>query len=144
MGPSLNAQDMDHGGSWPEDSESRRQSRLLFWSVLILDHVVSIGHGRHTAFRSESITQSLPAVKDLRQADSHASSGGDHTSTTPSPFPHAARLMFSYGSFINLLNVDDEATVDLTAREDAIKQELRQLSKGYNDLPFNMRWSAEK
>jgi hypothetical protein len=52
--------------------------------------------------------------------------------------------MFSYGSFINLLNVDDEATVDLTAREDAIKQELRQLSKGYNDLPFNMRWSAEK
>lgn len=140
----VGAQDMDHGGSGPEDSESRRQSKLLFWSVLILDHVVSIGHGRHTAFRSESITQSLPTVEDLGGADSHASPDEDHTSTTSSPFPHAARLMFSYGSLINLLNVDDEATVDLTAREDAIKQELRELSKGYNALPFNMRWSAEK
>lgn len=109
--------------------EDRRLNRLVFWSVLLMDYALAFGVGRQTTFRPEDITQSLPTEEDLRPAS--PARAGD---APRSPFPFAARMMRSYGEWINALNKGEGNRDVRDARSAAIKE--------YNNLPPDMQWNV--
>ncbi|ORX38734.1 hypothetical protein BD324DRAFT_622136 [Kockovaella imperatae] len=112
------------------DPETSRLNRLCFWSVLILDYVVSLGVGRPTSLRPDSITQQLPSQSDLQ------SSGAS------SPFAYAAEMMHSFGPLINLLNSEQFKTRPYTLI-DQVREERSAIMRWYRQLPQEMQWSAD-
>ncbi|KAL7419454.1 aminopeptidase [Cryptotrichosporon argae] len=146
---------LDPGPESDIAEDERRLNRLVFWSTLVLDFALSFGVGRQTTFRPEEITQLLPTDEDIQvRAAGHVDvADPDPTSTSPrtamarsmaeagprrSPFPHAARMMVSYGRLINLLNGqhDEESEREaMAARETAIRE--------YSRLPEDMVWNVQ-
>ncbi|GFZ45812.1 hypothetical protein JCM24511_03542 [Saitozyma sp. JCM 24511] len=120
----------------PESSiseEDRRLNRLVFWSVLLMDYVLSFGVGRQTTFRVEDITQTLPTEEDIRITLPCAS-----PESPRSPFPYAAKMMISYGPLINMLNREQDPV-----RFDSDIQSARAAAiKEYNHLPQDMQWNV--
>ena len=114
------------------DLETSRQNRLCFWSVLILDYTVASGVGRPTTLDPNSITQSYPSDADIRQA----------APVLPSPFPHIARIMHSFGTLINLLN--SESALDQESWRARVELERIAITQTYHALPHQMRWTPEK
>ena len=110
-------------GGVAHDLEDVNANRLVFWNVLMLDHIVSLGLGRPTTFRLEQVTQTLP----------------DHNSSQPGPFAMAARLMYVHGQLINQLNMDDLVS-DIRKLE--VTQAKCSVTTCYNSLPPEMQWSA--
>jgi hypothetical protein len=121
-----------------EPAEESRLNRLVFWSVIIMDHALAFGVGRQTTFRLEDITQTLPSDADLRP------NGTAPTLDAPrSAFPHAVKQMWSYGPLINMLNSNhagqDPAKIELDI------QNARALAMvEYNQLPEDMQWNVGK
>ena len=105
-----------------------RQNRLCFWSLLVLDTIVSFGVGRETSFQPEAITQLVPSGEDM----------GSYASRPP--FIYAAEMMWSYGTLNNLLNTE----VDTGLSVELIRAERAKIMRRYHELPIDMVWSTEK
>ena len=116
------------------DPETSRLNRLRFWSVLLTDYSVSLGVGRATSLRPEAITQTYPTDEDMQLP----------AGSTPSSFPHAARLMASYGTLINMLNSDESDSIDSPTLQNNVRTERVAIMKTYRSLPSHMLWSSEK
>lgn len=124
----------------PEDlsnaqSEESRLNRLVFWSVLIMDHALAFGVGRQTTFRLEDITVSLPSSADIHPE-------GVPDGEPGSAFPYAAKQMMIYGPLINMLNSNhDREPVTLEAD---IQNARAAAMVEYNQLPEDMQWNVGK
>jgi hypothetical protein len=97
-----------------------------------MDYALSFGVGRQTAFRTEDISQSLPTEDDIPPA-----TGAEDS--IRHPFPFAAKMMFSYGPLINMLNRGEggaDSEEILAARAASMKE--------YNMLPADMQWNVGK
>jgi hypothetical protein len=116
--------------------EEARLNRLVFWSVLIMDHALAFGVGRQTTFRLEDITQQLPEDEDIHP-------GGLSSDTPRSAFPYAARQMFSYGPLINMLN-SNHGDADPIKLESDIANARATAMVEYNCLPEDMQWNVGK
>lgn len=116
--------------------EEARLNRLVFWSVLIMDHALAFGVGRQTTFRLEDITQQLPTELDLHPA-------GLSPDTPRSAFHYAAKQMFSYGPLINMLN-SNHANVDPIKLDSDIANARASAMVEYNNLPEDMQWNVGK
>lgn len=115
-------------------AEERRLNRLVFWSVLIMDHSIAHGAGRQTGFPLEEITQTLPTMDDILSG--HALQNGIR-----SPFIYTSKLMLLYGPVINGLNRQKQHAPRGTSIVDAAQATaLRE----YNQLPLDMQWSVMK
>ena len=117
-------------------SEESRLNRLVFWSVLIMDHALAFGVGRQTTFRLEDITQSLPTHADIHP---HGVADG----TPPSAFPYAAKQMMIYGPLINMLNANHRDR-DPVRLESDIQNARAAAMVEYNQLPEDMQWNVGK
>lgn len=117
-------------------SDEARLNRLVFWSVLIMDHALAFGVGRQTTFRLEDITQALPTEEDTHP-------GGLAHDTPRSAFPFAAKQMLSYGPLINMLN-SNHAGVDPAKLEAEIQSARASAMAEYNQLPDDMQWNVGK
>ncbi len=122
----------------PEESnisaDERRQNRLVFWSVLLMDYALSFGVGRQTTYRVEEITQTLSTEEDIHPS-------GVLLDTPRSPFSFAARMMISYGPLINMLNREGS---DVIRMEGDIQAARAAAIKEYNQLPQDMQWNVGK
>jgi hypothetical protein len=116
------------------DPEISRLNRLCFWSVLVTDYAVSLGVGRATSLRPESITQLHPTEEDIRLV----------TASVPAAFPHAAKMMGLFGVLINLLNSDDPTPADIPSWQDQVAKQRVSIMEAYRSLPPYMQWSSEK
>lgn len=117
-------------------SDEPRLNRLLFWSVLIMDHALAFGVGRQTTFRLEDITQALPTEEDMHP-------GGLPPDSPRSAFPYAAKQMLSYGPLINMLN-SNHANVDPVKLDADIQNARASAMVEYNQLPDDMQWNVGK
>jgi hypothetical protein len=117
-------------------AEERRLNRLVFWSVLLMDHAISHGAGRRASFPLEDISQPLPTEEDI-----HPPGTSTAPDTPRSPFPFAAKQMLLYGPIINMLNRQSKgpsnSEADLQAARAAAMRE-------YNQLPPDMQWNIAK
>jgi hypothetical protein len=125
----------------PEDpadatSEESRLNRLVFWSVLIMDHALAFGVGRQTTFRLEDITQALPTSEDIHP-------NGIPDGEPPSAFPYAAKQMMIYGPLINMLNANHRDR-DPVKLEGEIQNARAAAMVEYNQLPEDMQWNVGK
>ena len=118
----------------PEGSDvnerEARQDRLIFWNVMMLDFMVSLGVGRPTSMRLDTVTQAHPTQMDVC-ADG---------SSTPSPFPFLTRLLFLSGQLFNLVNIDAQYP-ETNARIDQRRTDIMQL---YHELPSGLQWNVLK
>jgi hypothetical protein len=125
----------------PEDPadaspEEIRLNRLVFWSVLIMDHALAFGVGRQTTFRLEDITVSLPSSADIHPK-------GIPTGEPGSAFPYAAKQMMIYGPLINMLNANHRDQ-DPAKLESEIQNARAAAMVEYNQLPEDMQWNVGK
>lgn len=125
----------------PEDSadalpEETRLNRLVFWSVLIMDHALAFGVGRQTTFRLEDITVSLPSSADIHPNGIPAGEPG-------SAFPYAAKQMMIYGPLINMLNANHRDQ-DPAKLDSEIQNARAAAMVEYNQLPEDMQWNVGK
>ena len=122
----------------PEESnisaDERRQNRLVFWSVLLMDYALAFGVGRQTTYRVEEITQTLPTEEDIHPT-------GISPDTPRSPFSFAAKMMISYGPLINMLNREES---DVLRMEAEIQAARAAAIREYNQLPQDMQWNVGK
>ena len=114
-------------------AEDRRRNRLVFWSVVLLDFALSFGTGRQPSIRVSEITQSIPTEEDM---------GPAKDGSLPHPFPYAARMMFSYGRLIELLNSREE-DVEGSRPKEMHKAKMKAVRE-YGSLPMSMRWNVAK
>jgi hypothetical protein len=125
---------LDPGPDSNISAEECRLNRLVFWSVLLMDHAISHGAGRRASFPLEDISQLPPTEEDIHPV-------GTAPDTPRSPFPYAAKQMLLYGPIINMLNRQSKgpatSETDLqAARATAMKE--------YNQLPPDMQWNIAK
>lgn len=114
------------------NAEEKRQNRLVFWSVVLLDFALAFGTGRQPTFRVSEISQELPTDEDL-PVPLHS---------VRHPFPYACRMMFSYGRLIELLNSTEEDS-NGSKQTEIQKCKLRAVRE-YAHLPADMRWDVQK
>jgi hypothetical protein len=129
----------------PSDSqiseEDRRLDRLTFWSVYFLDVSLSFGVGRETAFRLDSITQTIPTESDFAPTADQRGQSIPEAHSVRHAFVHAARLAFSYGQLVNVVNGSRASQSDWATAAQRITQSAVEV---YNSLPSDMSWSALK
>ena len=120
---------LDPGDDVDISAEDRRQNRLVFWTVVLLDFALAFGTGRQPTFRVDEITQRLPTESDVPMT------GVRH------PFPYAVSQMYSYGSLIELINSRkaNEAGIELQKEIQAAK--FRAI-KAYGELPEDLQWNV--
>jgi hypothetical protein len=127
------ADEQSDAGQREISDEERRLNRLLFWTIIIMDHALCFGVGRQTSIRIEDITQPLPSQADFQidelAADSPASA-----------FPHVAKQMLLYGHVVNELNC---AYPQAWARE-AAQTARTDILKAYSELPEDLQWNIAK
>lgn len=80
---------MKHQGQM--DPMLRRFGTDTFWSVFILDRIISSGTGRPVTLRTEDLEISFPALDDFE-------------SGWPNPFPALVHIFHMYGQVSDLLN----------------------------------------
>ena len=118
--------------------EDRRGNRLLFWSVLLVDHTLAFSEGRLTSLRTEDITQELPREEDMHPINVRQEFKSEKT--LRSPFPFAAQMMYTVGPLINMLNVKQGHPASGT--EEEIHCVRARIASQYDQLPLDMIWNA--
>lgn len=106
--------------------EEAKKDRLVFWTVMMLDFVVSLGVGRSTMIAPQTITQFPPFMDD----------------TLPgSPLVQLGRLVYPMAQINNALNTEQGAALHSAPSIEFLKNQIVAM---YASLPASATWSTQK
>lgn len=108
--------------------------------MYFLDVSLSFGVGRETAFRIESITQTIPVESDFEPSAS-GTTVDSNVQGVKHAFAYAAKLALVYGPLVNVVNGPWD---NHSAWETEARRITQQAVEVYNALPQDMQWSAYK